>query len=90
MTVMIFQISYVCLTQGAAVEDGRLRCGDRLLSVNGVDLTGKTQADAVTEIRKVPPGGKVKMVVSRQEDVQTKSDVSCPLDGPLITAVFCC
>ncbi|XP_065226189.1 partitioning defective 3 homolog isoform X2 [Planococcus citri] len=57
------------LPKGAAVEDGRLRCGDRLLSVNGVDLTGKTQADAVTELRNVPMNGIVKIVVSRQEDI---------------------
>lgn len=67
------------LWQGAAVEDGRLKCGDRLLSVNGVDLTGKTQKDAVDEFRKVPAGGKVKLVVSRQEEVQSKSEVCANL-----------
>lgn len=69
-------IFFFSWSQGAAVEDGRLKCGDRLLSVNGVDLTGKTQKDAVDEFRKVLPGGKVKLVVSRQEEVQSKSEVS--------------
>ncbi|VVC45881.1 Hypothetical protein CINCED_3A001311 [Cinara cedri] len=57
------------LSKGAAVEDGRLRPGDRLLAVNGTELTGKTQAEAVSVLRKVPSGAKVKIIVSRQEDV---------------------
>lgn len=52
--------------QGAAVEDGRLRPGDRLLAVDGVDLTGKTQADVVGMLRNVPPGNSVNLTVSRQ------------------------
>lgn len=55
--------------QGAAVEDGRLKPGDRLLAVNGIELTGKTQSEAVAVLRKVPSGAKVKIIVSRQEDV---------------------
>lgn len=55
--------------QGAAVEDGRLKPGDRLLEVNGVEMTGKSQADAVAVLRNAPPGSRVKIVVSRQEDV---------------------
>jgi partitioning defective protein 3 len=55
--------------QGAAVEDGRLKPGDRLLAVNGTELTGKTQSEAVAVLRKVPSGAKVKIIVSRQEDV---------------------
>lgn len=40
-----------------------------MLAVNGTELTGKTQAEAVAVLRKVPSGAKVKIVVSRQEDV---------------------
>ncbi|XP_025408039.1 partitioning defective 3 homolog isoform X4 [Sipha flava] len=57
------------LPKGAAVEDGRLKPGDRLLAVNGTELTGKTQSEAVAVLRKVPSGAKVKIIVSRQEDV---------------------
>ncbi|XP_069683551.1 partitioning defective 3 homolog isoform X3 [Periplaneta americana] len=56
------------LPKGAAVEDGRLKPGDRLLEVNGVEMTGKTQSEAVTVLRNAPPGSKVRIVVSRQED----------------------
>lgn len=71
MTIFLF------FWQGAAVEDGRLKCGDRLLSINGVDLTGKTKDDAVAELRNVPMGRKVKIVVSRQEDVHSRTEVRC-------------
>lgn len=40
-----------------------------------MDLSGKTQDDVVAELRSVPMGGKVKMVVSRQEDVHMKPEV---------------
>jgi len=62
-------IFYLIYFQGAAVEDGRLQPGDRLLAVDDVELTGKTQAQAVAVLRKVSSGAKVKIVVSRQEDV---------------------
>lgn len=55
--------------KGAAVEDGRLKIGDRLLEVNGIEMTGKSQAEAVAVLRNAPSGGKVRIVVSRQEDV---------------------
>lgn len=60
--------------KGAAVEDGRLRPGDRLLAVNATELTGKSQAEAVAVLRMVPSGSKVKIIVSRQEDVVTQVD----------------
>lgn len=50
------------------MEDGRLRPGDRLLAVDGVELTGKSQSEAVALLRNVPAGGKVMIVVSRQDD----------------------
>lgn len=61
------------LPKGAAVEDGRLRPGDRLLAVDGVELTGKSQSEAVAVLRNAPPGGKVRIVVSRQEDTGSTS-----------------
>ncbi|CAH1122583.1 unnamed protein product [Ceutorhynchus assimilis] len=57
------------IPEGAAVEDGRLKIGDRLLQVNEEEMTGKSQTEAVAILRKVPPGSKVKIVVSRHEDV---------------------
>lgn len=57
------------------MEDGRLRIGDRLLEVNGVEMTGKSQAEAVAVLRNAPTGSKVKIVVSRQEDV---TDMNLP------------
>lgn len=61
------------IPKGAAVADGRLKIGDRLLEVNGIEMTGKTQDEAVTILRNAPTGTKVKIVVSRQEDVPDTS-----------------
>lgn len=40
------------LTRGAAIHDGRLRQGDRLLQVNGVELTGKSQEEVSGSVRR--------------------------------------
>lgn len=58
------------LSQGAAVEDGRLKPGDRLLSVNNIDLTGRTQPEVAELLRNTPMGSRVTIVVSRQEVVE--------------------
>ncbi|XP_033762101.1 partitioning defective 3 homolog isoform X3 [Pecten maximus] len=55
------------LSNGAAISDGRLKAGDRLLEVNGVDMTGKTQSEAVARLKSCDMGSLVKIIVSRQE-----------------------
>ena len=70
------------LPKGAAVEDGRLKPGDRLLEVNNLEMTGKSQNEVVALLRSIPPGGKVHLVVSRQEEVSTNtsdSNVGVPI-----------
>lgn len=57
------------LPKGAAVEDGRLKPGDRLLEVNNQEMTGKSQAEVVSLLRSIPLGGNVKILVSRQEEI---------------------
>ncbi|KAL0107199.1 hypothetical protein PUN28_015608 [Cardiocondyla obscurior] len=59
------------LPKGAAVEDGRLRPGDRLLEVNNKEMTGKSQTEVVSLLRSIPAGGKVRIIVSRQEEVSS-------------------
>ncbi|CAG2174838.1 unnamed protein product, partial [Oppiella nova] len=55
------------LSNGAAVEDGRLKTGDRLLEVCGIEMTGKSQSEAVNILRTLPLGTSVDLIVSRQE-----------------------
>uniref|UniRef100_A0A3B3U7A5 Par-3 family cell polarity regulator n=1 Tax=Poecilia latipinna TaxID=48699 RepID=A0A3B3U7A5_9TELE len=69
------------LPRGAAIQDGRLKAGDRLLEVNGVDLNGKSQEEVVALLRATPMDGMVNLLVLRQEDtllprevVSTKQD----------------
>ncbi|KAL4624648.1 hypothetical protein GN956_G17539 [Arapaima gigas] len=59
------------LPRGAAIQDGQLKAGDRLLEVNGVDLSGRTQEQVVSLLRATPMGGTVDLVVLRQEQVDT-------------------
>uniref|UniRef100_H3CRB3 Par-3 family cell polarity regulator alpha, b n=1 Tax=Tetraodon nigroviridis TaxID=99883 RepID=H3CRB3_TETNG len=56
------------LPRGAAIQDGRLKAGDRLLEVSGVDLNGRTQEEVVSLLRATPMGGAVGLLVLRQED----------------------
>uniref|UniRef100_A0A3Q1G2U7 Par-3 family cell polarity regulator alpha, b n=1 Tax=Acanthochromis polyacanthus TaxID=80966 RepID=A0A3Q1G2U7_9TELE len=56
------------LPRGAAIQDGRLKAGDRLLEVNGVDLNGRTQEEVVSLLRATPMGGAVGLLVLRQEE----------------------
>ncbi|XP_054452197.1 partitioning defective 3 homolog isoform X2 [Anoplopoma fimbria] len=64
------------LPRGAAIQDGRLKAGDRLLEVNGVDLNGRTQEEVVSLLRATPMGGAVGLLVLRQEDTFLPRDVN--------------
>lgn len=55
------------LPKGAAFKDGRLKTGDRLVEVNGVDLTGKTQDEVVGMLRGIPLNTEVVLIVGRPE-----------------------
>lgn len=55
------------LPRGAAIQDGRLKPGDRLLEVCGIEMTGKSQDDAVKILRNLPMDSIVDIIVSRQE-----------------------
>ncbi|XP_058128009.1 uncharacterized protein LOC131269580 [Anopheles coustani] len=57
------------LPKGAAVEDGRLKPGDRLLEVEGIPMTGKSQTEVVSILRGTPHGATLKIVVSRQQEL---------------------
>ncbi|XP_026128035.1 partitioning defective 3 homolog B isoform X4 [Carassius auratus] len=57
------------LPRGAAVKDGRLQSGDRILEVNGVDITGRSQEELVAMLRGTKQGDSVCLVVARQEDM---------------------
>lgn len=67
------------LSKGAAVEDGRLKPGDRLLEVDSVPMTGKSQSEVVSILRATEYGATVRIVVSRQQelaDVEEREIVS--------------
>uniref|UniRef100_A0A8C4Y067 Par-3 family cell polarity regulator beta n=1 Tax=Gopherus evgoodei TaxID=1825980 RepID=A0A8C4Y067_9SAUR len=56
------------LPKGAAVKDGRLQSGDRILEVNGRDVTGRTQEELVAMLRSTKQGETVSLIVARQEE----------------------
>ncbi|XP_050983076.1 par-3 family cell polarity regulator alpha, b isoform X4 [Labeo rohita] len=64
------------LPRGAAIQDGRLKAGDRLLEVNGVDLNGRGQEEVVSLLRATPMGGTVSLLVLRQEETFLPREMS--------------
>lgn len=54
------------LPKGAAITDGRLQRGDRLLEVNKLDMTQRTLHEAVNILRNTKLGSVVELIVSRQ------------------------
>ncbi|CAG5865983.1 unnamed protein product [Menidia menidia] len=68
------------LPRGAAVRDGRLQSGDRILEVNGMDIAGVCQEELVCMLRGTRQGDSVSLVVLRQEDMflprEMKDEVS--------------
>ncbi|XP_056155039.1 partitioning defective 3 homolog [Lampris incognitus] len=73
------------LARGAAIQDGRLKAGDRLLEVSGVDLSGKTQEEVVALLRASPMGGTVNLLVFRQEDPLLPREVQPDEDDLALT-----
>ncbi|XP_052737649.1 partitioning defective 3 homolog [Bicyclus anynana] len=60
------------LPKGAAVTDGRLRAGDRLVSVNKVPVAGLTQQQVVTLLRNTPTDAAVDIVIERTHPHRTQ------------------
>ncbi|NXA48526.1 PAR3L protein, partial [Nothocercus julius] len=77
------------LPKGAAVKDGRLQSGDRILEVNGRDITGRTQEQLVAMLRSTKQGETVSLVVARQEDAflprELKGEPNCSILSPETT-----
>lgn len=67
-----------CPLQGAAIEDGTLRIGDRLLEVNGVAVTGNSQSEVAGLLRQIPIGGTATLIVSRQDQ---RGNEAAPVDS---------
>uniref|UniRef100_S4RAG3 PDZ domain-containing protein n=1 Tax=Petromyzon marinus TaxID=7757 RepID=S4RAG3_PETMA len=59
------------LPRGAAIADGRLHAGDRLIMVNGVDVSSMSQDQVVSILRGVHPGSSVDLLVSRHDALLT-------------------
>ena len=70
------------LPRGPAIADGRIKQGDRLLEVNGVPMTGKTQEEAVDFLKSILIGAQVDLIVSRQELVTRIPDEDDALPSP--------
>uniref|UniRef100_A0A8C7ZJG1 Par-3 family cell polarity regulator n=1 Tax=Oryzias sinensis TaxID=183150 RepID=A0A8C7ZJG1_9TELE len=69
------------LPRGAAIQDGRLKAGDRLLEVSGEDLSGKSQEEVVALLRAAPMEGIVNLLVVRDEDsLLPREVVSTPFE----------
>ncbi|XP_024150100.1 par-3 family cell polarity regulator beta a [Oryzias melastigma] len=56
------------LPRGAAIKDGRLQPGDRILEVNGVDMMERSQEELVAMLRSTKQGESVRLLVARPDD----------------------
>ncbi|XP_054864521.1 par-3 family cell polarity regulator beta a isoform X2 [Amphiprion ocellaris] len=72
------------LPRGAAIKDGRLQPGDRILEVNGVDMTGRSQEELVAMLRSTKQGENVCVVVARQEDIFLPRELKGEEAGSLV------
>ncbi|XP_035391010.1 par-3 family cell polarity regulator beta a isoform X2 [Electrophorus electricus] len=70
------------LPRGAAIRDGRLQSGDRILEVNGVDITGHTQEELVAMLRSTKLGETVSLVVTRQDELFLPRELKGDSAGP--------
>ena len=66
------------LPKGSAIFDGRLKQGDRLLEVNGIEITGKSQEETVEFLKSIPVGKFVDLIVSRQEPLYSLDPLPSP------------
>ncbi|NXA08058.1 PAR3L protein, partial [Sapayoa aenigma] len=77
------------LPKGAAVKDGRLQSGDRILEVNGRDITSRTQEELVAMLRSTKQGDTVCLIVARQEEAflprELKGEPNCSIFSPETT-----
>jgi partitioning defective protein 3 len=64
------------LPKGAAIQDGRLQRGDRLLEVNKIDMTQKTVNEAVNILRNTKMDSCVELIVSRQNASNNNTSIS--------------
>ena len=62
------------LPVGAAKKDGNLKSGDRLLEVNGIEMTGKSHDEALKVLREIETGRIVDLIVSRQDATTSTSE----------------
>ena len=72
---------YIFYCAGAAIEEGSLKPGDRLLEVNDKCVDGMSQSDVVTLLRNVPLDSSVTLLVSRHSsaaDGSDEADASAP------------
>jgi len=60
--------------KGAAIEDGRLQRGDRLLTVNGLEITQMSLQETVLLLRDTRIGETVELGISRQSETTTQHD----------------
>ncbi|CAF1025565.1 unnamed protein product, partial [Didymodactylos carnosus] len=61
--------------KGAAIDDGRLQRGDRLLKVNSTDVTSMSLQDTVGLLRDTRIGETVELIISRQRDGSVPHDL---------------
>ncbi|CAJ0950404.1 unnamed protein product, partial [Mesorhabditis belari] len=59
---------------GAAAKDLRIREGDRIVSMNGIELDELRHDEVVTEFQKISVGGEARLLIEAQADLKLVSE----------------
>ncbi|XP_069839519.1 partitioning defective 3 homolog B isoform X4 [Dendropsophus ebraccatus] len=73
------------LPKGAAIKDGRLQSGDRIIEVKGQAIAGKTQEELVAMLRSTKLGETVSLVVARQEEAFLPRELKGESESHVVT-----
>lgn len=63
--------------EGQAADDGRLRAGDEIISINGIDISAQIRQESVIQLFKGIKEGPIVILVLRRRHVAKSKSMDC-------------